>query len=93
MAAAASLEHEVEYWTDFFKASLAPKSVYELPGLWRDVAVFDAYGDGGGIMTSEAAREDITDRVRGFVEECDYLQVSVVRWPGGAACRLGRGLG
>jgi len=44
-------------------ATLAPKSVYELPGLWRDVAVFDAYGDGGGIMASEAAQEDITDRV------------------------------
>jgi hypothetical protein len=61
------------------QATLAPQSVYELPGMWRDVAAFGSYGDGGHVMASETTREDVTDRVRRFVEECDYMQVPALR--------------
>ena len=51
------------------QATLAPQSVYELPGMWRDVAAFGSYGDGGHVMASETTREDVTDCVRRFVED------------------------
>ena len=50
------------------------KTVYEVP-LWRDVGIFDGYGDSAQLPTRET-QEDISDRLRFFAEECDSLQVT-----------------
>eukprot|EP00898_Chlorokybus_atmophyticus_P008192 jgi/Chlat1/8374/Chrsp80S00638 len=71
---AANLEASVRYWTDYLKAHLHPKTVYELPGLWHDVTSFDNFGDGLAVMSSEETREALLDRLRFFAEECDHLQ-------------------
>ncbi|KAK3262612.1 hypothetical protein CYMTET_28542 [Cymbomonas tetramitiformis] len=74
MEAAKGLEDSVEYWTDYLKAQLHIRSIYQLPGKWQDTAVFDGFGDGADVLASEDMREEALDRVRFFLEECDHLQ-------------------
>lgn len=68
-----SLENDVQYWTDFSKVQYHPQSLYELSGLWMDVQEFDSYGIGRDAF-SWASREEISERLRFFVEECDHIQ-------------------
>lgn len=66
------LENGVQYWTDFSKVHYHPQSLYEMSGLWMGVQEFDSYGIGRD--TSWALREEISERLRFFVEECDHIQ-------------------
>ncbi|KAK4584512.1 hypothetical protein RGQ29_022294 [Quercus rubra] len=66
------LENGVQYWTDFSKVHYHPQSLYEMSGLWVGVQEFDSYGIGRD--TSWALREEISERLRFFVEECDHIQ-------------------
>ena len=60
------------------QVQLHPKSVWEVPGSWRDAAQpWDGYGDGRGVLAGIAARDDLLDRVRFFAEECDAMQACV----------------
>lgn len=65
-------------WTDFLKVRLHPRSVALLPGRWQGAEDFSGFGHGRGALISDEAREDALDRIRGFAEECDSLQVSRV---------------
>ncbi|CAH8304185.1 unnamed protein product [Eruca vesicaria subsp. sativa] len=65
------LDESVEYWTDFSKSHYHPQSLYELSGLWMDSQDFNNYGIGKDVFSRE---EEITDRLRFFVEECDHIQ-------------------
>lgn len=69
-----SLESGVQFWTDFSKVHYHPQSLYELSGLWVDVQEFDNYGIGKDAF-SGGKGEEMIDRLRFFVEECDYMQV------------------
>lgn len=69
------LENGVQYWTDFSKVHYHPRSLYEMSGLWVGVQEFDSYGIGRD--TSWALREEISERLRFFVEECDHIQVYI----------------
>lgn len=69
------LENGVQYWTDFSKVHYHPQSLYEMSGLWVGVQEFDSYGIGRD--TSWALREEISERLRFFVEECDHIQVYI----------------
>jgi hypothetical protein len=64
-----SLDDSVESWTDYLKAHLHPRSVYELPN------TFYNYSSGQGFFKEEEQLEEVENRLRFFVEECDHLQV------------------
>ncbi|PON34592.1 Tubulin/FtsZ, GTPase domain containing protein [Parasponia andersonii] len=69
-----SLENGVEYWTDFSKVHYHPQSLYELSGLWMDAQKFDNYGIGRDVFLGSLRGEEIGERLRFFVEECDHVQ-------------------
>jgi hypothetical protein len=70
-----SLDDSVESWTDYLKAHLHPRSVYELPNTFYGVTPFDNYSSGQGFFKEEEQLEEVENRLRFFVEECDHLQV------------------
>ncbi|KAG6549008.1 hypothetical protein Mapa_009450 [Marchantia paleacea] len=69
-----SLEDGVQFSTDYLKAHLHPSSTYEIAGLWQGVTSFEDYGSGQGLFSSREQAEEIRDKVRLFVEECDSIQ-------------------
>jgi hypothetical protein len=68
----------VRSWTDFLKVRLHPRSVALLSGRWQGAEDFSGFGHGRGALVGDEAREDALDRIRGFAEECDSLQVSSI---------------
>ncbi|KAG2724527.1 hypothetical protein I3843_01G020700 [Carya illinoinensis] len=68
------LDNGVEYWTDFSKVHYHPQSFYELGGLWMDSQQFDSYGVGRDAFSWDLRGEEISERLRFFVEECDHIQ-------------------
>ncbi|KAJ4828377.1 hypothetical protein Tsubulata_017831 [Turnera subulata] len=69
-----SLERDVEHWTDFSKVHYHPQSLYELSGLWVDTQQTNNYGIGKEIFCEGLRGEEISERLRFFVEECDHIQ-------------------
>ncbi|GLT66210.1 hypothetical protein SLA2020_385900 [Shorea laevis] len=68
------LDKDVHFWTDFSKVHFHPQSLYELNGLWMDIQEFDNYGIGKDVFSENLRGEEICDRLRFFVEECDRIQ-------------------
>ncbi|KFK30343.1 hypothetical protein AALP_AA7G249200 [Arabis alpina] len=68
------LDEEVECWTDFSKSHYHPQSLYELSGVWTDSQDFNNYGIGKDVFSEASRGEEICDRLRFFVEECDHIQ-------------------
>ncbi|XWS45308.1 hypothetical protein CRYUN_Cryun15aG0125500 [Craigia yunnanensis] len=68
------LDKGVQFWTDFSKVHFHPQSLYEVNGLWMDAQEFDNYGTGRDVFTGNLRGEEICDRLRFFVEECDHVQ-------------------
>lgn len=71
-----SLENGVQFWTDFSKVHYHPQSLYELNGLWMDAQDFNNYGIGMDVFSEGLRGEEMNERLRFFVEECDHIQVS-----------------
>lgn len=69
------LENGVQYWTDFSKVQFHPQSLYELSGLWMDAQEFGNYGIGRDIFHKHQRGEEVNERLRFFMEECDHIQV------------------
>lgn len=69
-----SLGKGVKFWTDFSKVHYHPQSLYELSGLWMDAREFDNYGIGRDALSHGLQGEEISERLRVFVEECDRVQ-------------------
>lgn len=69
-----SLENGVQYWTDFSKVHYHPQSLYELNGLWMDVENFNHYAIGRDAFSEGFRGEEINERLRFFIEECDHVQ-------------------
>ncbi|CAF2133397.1 hypothetical protein BRARA_K01287 [Brassica rapa] len=69
-----SLEETVECWTDFSKSHYHPQTLYELNGLWMDSQDFNNYGAGKDLFSEASRGEEICDKLRFFVEECDHIQ-------------------
>ena len=63
----------VEYWSDYSKYLLHPKTVYEVPGAWAGSGAFGEFGEGLEAAARPDVREEVLERIRGFVEECDYF--------------------
>lgn len=68
------LENDVQYWTDFSKVHYHPQSLYELNGMWMDIQNFNNYGVGRDAFTRGPHGEEMTERLRFFIEECDHIQ-------------------
>ncbi|XP_022775213.1 protein misato homolog 1 isoform X1 [Durio zibethinus] len=68
------LDKGVQFWTDFSKVHYHPQSLYEVNGLWLDAQAFDNYGIGRDVFTENLRGEEICNRLRFFVEECDRIQ-------------------
>ncbi|KAK4770011.1 hypothetical protein SAY87_030543 [Trapa incisa] len=68
------LESGVKFWTDYTKVLYHPKSLTELSGLWMDAADFSNYGIGKEALHCGHQGEEIIERLRFFVEECDHIQ-------------------
>lgn len=69
------LENGVQYWTDFSKVQYHPRSLFELHGSWTDIQKFDNYGIGKDVLSEGSQVEEMSERLRFFVEECDRIQV------------------
>ncbi|XP_042004836.1 protein misato homolog 1-like isoform X1 [Salvia splendens] len=69
-----SLENDIQYWTDFSKVHYHPQSLYELCGLWTDSKDFNNYGIGREAFSGGLHAEQVNDRLRFFLEECDHPQ-------------------
>ncbi|XP_047324985.1 LOW QUALITY PROTEIN: protein misato homolog 1-like [Impatiens glandulifera] len=69
-----NLENVVQYWTDYSKVHYHPKSLYELNGLWVEPHQFDNYGTGKDAFHDGLREEEITSRLRFFIEDCDHIQ-------------------
>ncbi|KAK6258473.1 hypothetical protein SCA6_012947, partial [Theobroma cacao] len=68
------LDRGVQFWTDFSKVHYHPQSLYEVNGLWMDAQEFDNYGIGRDVFTENLQGEEVCERLRFFVEECDHIQ-------------------
>ncbi|XP_021908160.1 protein misato homolog 1 [Carica papaya] len=68
------LDNGVKCWTDYSKVHYHPQSLYELSGLWVDSQEFDSYGIGRDVFSKGSRGEEICERLRFFVEECDHIQ-------------------
>ncbi|XP_057449490.1 uncharacterized protein LOC130740806 isoform X2 [Lotus japonicus] len=68
------LENGVKFWTDYSKVHYHPQSLHELNGIWTDAEEFDNYGIGRESFAWASQGEEISDRLRFFVEECDNIQ-------------------
>ncbi|CAH9087454.1 unnamed protein product [Cuscuta europaea] len=68
------LENGVQYWTDFSKSHYHHQSLYEVSGLWMDAQEFDNYGIGRDIFHTHQRGDEINERLRFFIEECDHIQ-------------------
>ncbi|XP_061341724.1 uncharacterized protein LOC133288041 [Gastrolobium bilobum] len=69
-----SLEDGVRFWTDYSKVHYHPQSLYELNGVWADAEEFNNYGIGRDSFSWTSQGEEIGERLRFFVEECDHIQ-------------------
>ncbi|KAD4888107.1 hypothetical protein E3N88_20180 [Mikania micrantha] len=69
-----SLEDGVQFWTDFSKVHYHPQSLFELNGLWLDPKEFNNYGIGRNTVSEGLQGEEINERLRFFMEECDHVQ-------------------
>ncbi|CAN6487029.1 unnamed protein product [Victoria cruziana] len=68
------LQKSVQFWTDFAKVHYHPRSLYELTGLWSNKEEFNNFGNGREVFSRSLHGEEISERLRFFVEECDYMQ-------------------
>jgi hypothetical protein len=71
----ANLENGVKFWTDYSKVQYHPQSLYELYGSWTDFDRFDNYGTAKEVVSEWSQMEEMNERLRFFVEECDHIQV------------------
>nr|XP_043618147.1 protein misato homolog 1 isoform X2 [Erigeron canadensis] len=69
-----SLEDDVQYWTDYAKVHYHPQSLFELNGLWMNAQEFNNFGIGRDTVSEGLQGDEINERLRFFIEECDHVQ-------------------
>jgi hypothetical protein len=69
------LENRVRFWTDYLKVPLHSKSCVQVPRYHHNVHPFDDISIGEGLLSHNSDFSDeVFDRLRFFVEECDSMQ-------------------
>ena len=73
------MENMVKVWSDYLKVKLHPRSVHLLSDYFHNDSMepFDIFSQGFSYWNKEDKRDEIEDAVRWYVEDCDYLQVSL----------------
>ncbi|KAH8420007.1 hypothetical protein KR009_004794 [Drosophila setifemur] len=63
-------------WADFLYSRYHPRTLNVLPGLVRDPQhqILSTYSAGEDLWKETAFNDDLTDRIRLYIEECDGLQ-------------------
>lgn len=69
-----SLENSVKFWTDYCKVYYHPRTLLQLYSSWADVQTFDNYGAGKDVLSDGLQGEEMNERLRFFVEDCDHIQ-------------------
>jgi len=70
------LEKRIKVWSDFLKPSLHQRSIHIISDYQHEnqVEPFDIFPLGRQVLSKKEQQEELEDKVRYFVEECDYLQ-------------------
>ncbi|KAF7070718.1 hypothetical protein CFC21_076193 [Triticum aestivum] len=68
------LEKDVNFWTDYTKVQYHPQSLYEMYGSWTDFDKFDNFGTAREVVSEWSLMEEMNEKLRFFVEECDHIQ-------------------
>jgi hypothetical protein len=68
------LMENVRVWSDYLKAYLHPKSIYETKDVIFQVDEFEMWKKGHTVFQSEQQRDDMTDNLHFYLEDCDQLQ-------------------
>uniref|UniRef100_A0ACD5XH55 Uncharacterized protein n=1 Tax=Avena sativa TaxID=4498 RepID=A0ACD5XH55_AVESA len=68
------LENDVNFWTDYTKVQYHPQSLYEMNGSWTDFEKFDNFGTAREVVSEWSQMEEMNERLRFFIEECDHIQ-------------------
>lgn len=71
-------ENEVKVWSDFLYTRFHPRTVNIVKQYQHcnENTPFDAFPLGVDLWKSEEFINDFCDKIRNYVEECDYFQVS-----------------
>lgn len=69
-----ALDGKVNFWPDFLKVRLHPRSTHLLAGVHENATAFHSFGRGAACMERSEEVEEMLDRVRYFVEASDWLQ-------------------
>lgn len=72
-------ENDVTVWSDFLYSRFHPRTVNILKEYQHgnEHTPFDAFPLGTGLWKSPDFEDDFSNKIRNYVEECDYFQVSV----------------
>lgn len=54
----------VQYFTDFLKANLHPRSINQMQDRWHGISDFGGFGAGGAHSASLERREDMLESIR-----------------------------
>ena len=72
-AASSVVSGRPKHWSDLSKKvwNYHSKSLYSMPGLYEGTSDFHLHEQGTELMARESVHEEVLDRVRWFLEECD----------------------
>lgn len=72
-----NLERDVEVWSDFLYTRFHPRTVNIIKEYEHENkdSQFDVFSLGTTMWQSEQFKEDFSDKIRNYIEECDNFQV------------------
>ncbi|KAI9582110.1 protein misato isoform X1 [Glossina fuscipes] len=71
-----NLAQNVDSWADFLYARYHPRTIHVIKQYnhSNETQIFDTYSSGVQLWQDDHFEEDYCDRIRQYVEECDFLQ-------------------
>jgi hypothetical protein len=68
------LHENVQVWTDYLKPYIHPRSICQARDVVHEIDEFEMWKKGHQIMESEMQRDEFTDNLHFYLEDCDSLQ-------------------
>lgn len=69
-------DKNVKVWSDFLYARFHPRTLNIVKKFQHQDSKFNAFHLGSKLWDTEQFQDDFVDRIRNYVEECDYFQVN-----------------